>query len=619
MSGFVVTCGDIFVAPSSVPFPFQAVTSESGVAAMFEQQTSIFPLGAPVQDGDSVHLLRGAAWGPDGVPKDETAARELVISWGRRLWRDRSLVVDGRDHSGVFTLCSVAPDSVVVASDPSGLYPVYLWARPGSAAVSSHERVLARGVGAAADLRGLVQTAAFGYAIGERTLHSGIRQLPAGASAHIDVRTGVITITDHPSHYGPIQPSGDLDEVADAAWSAYQSGLTALTTHPGTSGILMSGGFDTRLVAMGLASAQRPLVALTIGDPGNHEVGVAKRVAELTGASWERRTAKPDLDRLESAAGEMLALAESLCFPTCWFGGMELRDRGAATLSTGYGGETVLGGQGYGTYVGSMGRRGRLLATMQRGVRRHLPVRHPLGAADVAPVVEAMARFHQGELRRLTNRVGEDLVPVVTAEVDLIVEELEAEVRRYLAPGPTAVEQVAERFVFEHHVRKHFGRQELTLDAVLPIMLPTLDSELLLHCATVDPDRKVDHRMYIRMVQRHFGPYARIPTSNVPVRLDLPSPVLWAARTGRALWDDRQVKLQQQTRGEKGRRFGWSNYEVWARESEIFDALPRLIAPWLIKPDWLEKKLATQLSWSERFYSGQDHLVFATISGMVDP
>ena len=92
-----------------------------------------------------------------------------------------------------------------------------------------------------------------------------------------------------------------------------------------------------------------------------------------------------------------------------------------------------------------------------------------------------------------------------------------------------------------------------------------------------------------------------------------------AARTGRALWDDRQVKLQQQTRGEKGRRFGWSNYEVWARESEIFDALPRLIAPWLIKPDWLEKKLATQLSWSERFYSGQDHLVFATISGMVDP
>ena len=121
------------------------------------------------------------------------------------------------------------------------------------------------------------------------------------------------------------------------------------------------------------------------------------------------------------------------------------------------------------------------------------------------------------------------------------------------------------------------------------------------------------------MIRRHFGAYARIPTSNVPVRLDLPEPVLWAARSARAVWADRQTALQQRTHGAKGRRHGWSNYEVWARSSTVFDQLPRLIAPWLIDPAWLQRKLAKQSSWQERFFSGQEHLVFATVSGLVDP
>ena len=49
------------------------------------------------------------------------------------------------------------------------------------------------------------------------------------------------------------------------------------------------------------------------------------------------------------------------------------------------------------------------------------------------------------------------------------------------------------------------------------------------------------------------------------------------------------------------------------------DQLPRLIAPWLIDPAWLQRKLAKQASWQERFFSGQEHLVFATVSGLVEP
>lgn len=279
----------------------------------------------------------------------------------------------------------------------------------------------------------------------------------------------------------------------------------------------------------------------------------------------------------------------------------------------------MLGGQGYGGYLGAGSRWERLAAVIDRGVRRKIPERRPLVSAEVALVTEAITRFHQRGLRRLTRSLGVDLIDVADSEVALVAEDIEKEVNRYLQSGPTAVEQVAERFLFEHHVRKHFGRQELTLDAVAPVLLPTVGTELLLHCTNIEPALKVEHRLYLRMIKRHLGPYAHIPTSNVPVRLDLPAPILWAARSARALWDDRQVRLQQETAGQRGHRFGWSNYEIWARESRLFDALPRLISPWLVNPEWLNTKLANEMSWTDRFYSGQDHLVLATISGLVDP
>jgi hypothetical protein len=619
VSGLLIIAGPGF--PATATLPGSAVTTTFGVdtRVSLAQQPSVFPVDRPVPDGDAVHLLRGSAWGPGGVPPDAARAEGLVRAMGRQLIEDGHLFPDGHRWSGLFTLVSVTADAVLVASDPSGLYPLYLWARPGRVAVSSHERVLARAVAAPADLRGVVQTAAFGYAIGDRTLHQGIRQLPAGSSVRIDRRSGQVTRRDHPALYGPVDPAPSVDELADELWSLYTRGVEQMTTRPGRAGMLMSGGFDTRLVSLGFSRVARPVVGLTIGDPDNHEVAMAERLARLSGATWTRRTAQPDLDGLESAAAAMLEQAESLCFPTCWFGGRELADLGATTLSTGYGGETLLGGQGYGQYLGTPSRQERLLAVGRRSVGRAPDRRGPLDAAAVRQTIDAITASHRASLLVLANRVPPDLLAVVHAEQGLIEAEVEAEVHRYLAVGPTAVEQLAERFLLEHHVRKHFGRQELTLDAVRPLLLPTLDTALVLACSTAEPHLKVDHRTYLRMVRRHFGAYARIPTSNVPVRLDRPEPVLWAARSARAVWDDRQTALQQRTHGAKGRRHGWSNYEVWARRSTVFDQLPRLIAPWLIDPGWLQRKLAKQSSWQERFFSGQEHLVFATVSGLVEP
>ena len=119
------------------------------------------------------------------------------------------------------------------------------------------------------------------------------------------------------------------------------------------------------------------------------------------------------------------------------------------------------------------------------------------------------------------------------------------------------------------------------------------------------------------MVRRHWGPFAAIPTSNVPVRLTSPAPVVWASRAARSMWDRYQTSLQMTSKGARGRRYGWSNYEIWARKSTFFDELPRLIDDRIISREWLARKLQKQRGWTEKFHSGQEYLTYLTIGGMV--
>jgi hypothetical protein len=148
-------------------------------------------------------------------------------------------------------------------------------------------------------------------------------------------------------------------------------------------------------------------------------------------------------------------------------------------------------------------------------------------------------------------------------------------------------------------------------------MLPTISTALFVRASNLEPGWKTDHGVYFRMVRRHWGPFAKIPTSNVPIALSNPPALLWAARAARSLWDERQTSLQMRTRGREGRRFGWSNYEVWARESTLLDQLPQLIDDRIISREWLAKKMRKERTWAEKFHSGQEYLTYVTISGMV--
>ncbi len=102
----------------------------------------------------------------------------------------------------------------------------------------------------------------------------------------------------------------------------------------------------------------------------------------------------------------------------------------------------------------------------------------------------------------------------------------------------------------------------------------------------------------------------------IPVSLRSPEAWIWASRAAR-VWDKQQVKMQQRTRGQRGQRVGWTNYEQWARESSLLDQSPDLIDDRIISAAWLRQKLDKQRNWTEKFHEGREHLQYVTVSQMV--
>lgn len=604
--------------PGSTPAVFR---SGDGRLALYALQPGSFFPGEPVvfdRLRNRVFAIRGYVWADDGFPPDAEGARRALGAAGDRLIEHSELTLPS-DWGGLYNLVAVdlSEGVVAVAGDPSGLLNLYYARLPGGGLLfTSHIRPLARVLRAAFDPVSLVQFAGFHHMIGPRTLFRGIRLMHAGESIVLRPRSGDMTHRQQSRAYGPIVEYGSDNEAADALWADYENGVIQLRKGPGARGVLLSGGFDSRLVAAGFSAGGKPVVGVTFGDDGNAEVGIARRVAEITGARSIVHTpvedCHPGLDRIRG----LIDRVESANFAYCETAARLLKEAGTVTAATGYGGETFLGGQAF-VFLGaawSTGQRFRRAAGRSLGFPARF--RTPVSEGSLDALQLRIAAYFRRALDRAGARMARDWRDAVESARRGLDDEVRAEIQRIALNRPGAVEQICERFWLEHHVLKHFGYQERTMFSVLPLAMPTLHHEFYVRCSNLPPERKVDHGIYLAMVRRKFGPLSGLPTSNIPLPLRSPEIALWIARALRAGRDNRRVRRQMQTRDGGPRRFGWSNFETWLRQGPFLEDVAGWVDPGLFDAEHLRAELERMRRWEERVFSGQDLLTLVTASEM---
>jgi hypothetical protein len=501
-----------------------------------------------------------------------------------------------------------------IAGDPAGLLPVYYASYNRNLLFSSHIRPLARSVQASIDPIGLVQNTAFHYIVGSRTIFTDIHRLNAGETLKFDHTTGRVLIYQARGIYSSIDHYNTSSEMIDALWSDYLSGIRQITRVPGIHGLMLSGGFDSRLVTVGMRLCDKPITGFTLGELGTYEVEIAQRVAELARAKTTVYTPLEESDPPVERIRRLIDRAEWANFAYFETGAEVLKQQGAISGSTGIGGEIFFGGHAFHL----MGKRWDQKVRFKFGLRRSfgLPVNFytPVTPETLALAKQDIMEFFRKQLRQSRPYFHPDWLEYVDTAIASIEGDISSELSRLNQNTPETLQQILERFWWERE-SKEFGRQELTLATVLPLALPTLHHTFYRRCSNLDPAQKVDHGIYMKLVRKYFGKFASIPTANIPISLKNPDWLLWMARAYRSRQDRMIVREQIQSKGQANlRRSGWVNFEDWTRKTGFLVNVADRVDGGIFNQAAIREKANRIIEWKERVYSSQELLMFITSS-----
>lgn len=592
------------------------------VSGLGQAPNAFFPLHKPVynEQQNRIYAIQGHLWTDIGFPEDEEKAALVLSQLGGQLIEQGYLSLPD-DWGGMFILIAIDNNlkNIWITSDYSGMIPLYFSVTPQrSLLFSTHIRPLSKIIHANADEIGIIQQACLGHTIGRRTIFNNIFSLNPGETLTYNAPTQQISYKQSAGFYSQIERYKSHKDAIDALWADYIKAIKTYSKIEGTKGILLSGGFDSRLVLGGFDLLDNRLTSITFGDPENFEAKIAQKISRMASSTHIVYPVIEDLNLSPDRVTRLISRAESYNFPYCEPAAEIMRDQGAVSISTGYAGETVLGGQGYSLLGAEYSKENRLRIGIKRSIGLKINFAKDISGDPLNSLTDITNNYLEKSILRNKRMFNHDLDNHFELAKSVLREDIKEEYRRILLNSPQTYQQALERFWFEHHVLKHFGRQSITLMTKLPLILPITHHAFLRRCSNLNPDDKIDHGVYLGLLKQYLGEYSRIPTSNIPISLTNPDLLLWISRAIRAKKDQEHLTQLMQKKGDlKGFRYGWSNFEVWIRLSSLLDECPNYISKEIFSFDFLREKIINIKEWKQRVYSGQDFLTMITISQLI--
>lgn len=212
-------------------------------------------------------------------------------------WREAAGVFAERDGIHLLVLLDEAAGRLVIATDFLGLQPLYWSHGPDGLRLCSDTKAFPA---AAPDPAGWGGFLALGTTLGDRTLTDGVTRVPAASVVVVDLATAAVVETRR--WWRLERPARDAS-AADiaAAFDDSMDRAVAAARHPHT--LLLSGGFDARLMACALTRRGVPVEAVVVSHADENfdaDGRYAQAMARRLGIPC--RFARPDPDFFSSPA-----------------------------------------------------------------------------------------------------------------------------------------------------------------------------------------------------------------------------------------------------------------------------------------------------------------------------
>lgn len=213
------------------------------------------------------------------------------------------------DISGLFSLACTDGEKIVLATDKHGSRPCY-YTTGGEVRFCSELKGLVPVLDEPSiDLHAVNDLLAFGYVWGSTTLLDEVAEL---RPAHVFVAEDGHQSIER--YWDPGHEFVNISDYSTQIEQAYrQSVSTMAKTIEGQTGVWLSGGLDSRILATALDDADHPFHAMTYSIPGEREICPAAQITRELGVGHNRINLGPasayaaHLDRAISLSDGMIA------------------------------------------------------------------------------------------------------------------------------------------------------------------------------------------------------------------------------------------------------------------------------------------------------------------------
>lgn len=252
------------LARSNMKSPLPFVDGESGISALIEGE--IYNLD------EVLSRLRGRGLMMSGTSLSEVALRAYQAAGTRA-----GLLLSGAYNIFIW---DKARKSLIIMNDRFGLRPLY-YTRIGEDFFFASELkafTALPGLSPSLDQAFLYQFLTFGFPLGEHTLMRGVHLLPLATV--LTVRKGSFTLSPYwgPEHW-PERSDIACSEAVEGFADHFSRAMERVLRGPEKKGILLSGGIDSRLIAVDAARKGEHLPTFTYGEEGCDDARIAREVA----------------------------------------------------------------------------------------------------------------------------------------------------------------------------------------------------------------------------------------------------------------------------------------------------------------------------------------------------
>jgi asparagine synthase (glutamine-hydrolysing) len=423
-----------------------------------------------------------------GVERDE----ERWAAWaGPRA--PGSALAPLEEIDGQFSLVRGTDDSeVVVATDRLGLKPLFVAEAGGRFLVSTSALVLARHLRLSPSREGIAFFLRTGNQFGRLTPWDGLRRLLPGEALRIG-DGGASSETYWRPTVDPALRELDFEACA-AACVERDVGAVGARFGGDPCWLDLTGGFDSRLLALLGARAGVPFQTNTVGPTESEDVTIANRIAAAAGWRWTRIGLPPDWD--ERFLG---TIDSAVAWGDCHLDATVIAEVNAAHREKRPDGEMLLNGGG-GEHL------------------RDYPWGHELWRANRSRRVDFDRLIAWRVLGPLDlGAFRQDPTPMVAAAAR---RELELRV----APFAGSPNTFQDDLLYALKATGHFGAFQAAAGAEMLVELPFYDSTLFATAISAAPRHRSFHRLMRSMIGRLDPAIAALPTETggpaEPLRAD---------------------------------------------------------------------------------------------------